>query len=409
MPFEEVLKTFGTERRMNYTLGRLAEALLAVGSPQLSLKAFLVGGTNGKGSVALLISQGLSEAGHLVATYLSPHLQHPHERFLDNLIPAQEAELAGLAGELLVTGKRFDLSYFEFLTLLFFVWAKRRAFEFCVLEVGLGGRLDATNLVNPLASIITTISLDHQEYLGHELSAILKEKLGIVRKESLLFTGISQTELKQQVIAESDALDTIYYFSSEMKTELKHRDWKGQAFTINGYPFSMSNPTDGAIENTALAYLFFRIVFPVIPLATLQRAFAKSRNPGRFEVMQEKPRVILSGDHNAAGIEDLATTLSTLSKVRLKIICGFSGDKPYRQLVERLGQLSSNVQVVPVKNARMEADEGYRSLTGYQENAVEAVKAAIAAAAPTDTILVTGSLYLVGEIRSLWPNAELFN
>ncbi len=400
--FDDILNRFGTERRINYGLERLRMALLAVGSPETRLKSFLVGGTNGKGTVALLLSNGLRESGYSVATFLSPHLESARERFLDNLTPAPDGELAALAQEFVALGQKYELSYFEFLTLLFVVWAERRRFDFAIIEVGLGGRLDSTNLTAPLASLITNVSYDHQEYLGRDLNAILSEKLGIVRRESLLFTGVSLPELKAQVIKACDDVDAIYYFSSEMKAEVTQRDWSGQTFTLNGYPFRITNPSPGAVENTALAFLFFRIVFPAIALETLQNAFSKTRNPGRLEIIQTSPRVILSGDHNPAGVADLIALLKVTGTDQVRILCGFSGDKPYAELVNQLRQLTPHVTVVPVNGARVLAAADYRSLPGYRDNALQVLDETIASASPTDTIIVTGSLYLVGELRARW-------
>ena len=386
---------------MSPGLHALNEALRALGSPQARLKAFLVGGTNGKGSVARLLSSVLTESDQTVATFLSPHLESVTERFLAGMVPAGEAELAGLAAELEPVGRQHALSYFEFLTLMFCVWADRRKFDFCVVEVGLGGRLDSTNVIDGLASLITNVSFDHTEYLGSTLPAILTEKLGIVRSESLLFTGVSSPELKDQVIRHSDALDTIYYFSSELKREVRERRADGQTVLLNGFPFELASPTPGAIDNAALAFLFFRIVFPVIPFETIQAGFRKMTNPGRFETVRKSPRVILSGDHNEAGIEDVIAAVTSLPGLgRVKVLCGFSGDKPYAKLVERLKAIDPEPTVVPVTNARVPAGSGYTALPGYRPNARAALEDLIKTASPEDTILVTGSLYLVGELRS---------
>ncbi len=387
---------------MNYDLSRLGEALRASGSPQARLKAFLVGGTNGKGSVARLLSSVLTESDHSVGTFLSPHLESVTERFLAGMVPADEAELASLASELGHVGRLHNLSYFEFLTLMFCEWAARKRFDFCVVEVGLGGRLDSTNLIDPLASLITNVSLDHQEYLGNDRPAILQEKLGIVRNESLLFTGVTEPGLKEQVIRVSDALDTIYYFSDELKRVVRERRVDGQTITLNGFTFELTSPTPGAIDNAALAFLFFRIVFPVIPLEKIQAGFKKMKNPGRFEIVRESPRVIVSGDHNEAGVEDLVATVKSLPNLgRVKVLCGFSGDKPYEQLLSRLREVCTEPVVVPVAHARVPAPAEYRDLPGFHPDAKAALTKMLETAEASDTIIMTGSLYLVGELRAL--------
>ena len=137
---------------MNYSLERLQGALQELHNPERDVYSIVIGGTNGKGSVSLLLSSSLIEAGFRVTTYLSPHLQHPRERFLSQLQPIDEADLENLAAELHPLAKKFDLTYFEFLTLIQFVWTKRIGADFLVLEVGLGGRLDATNVTDPLAA-----------------------------------------------------------------------------------------------------------------------------------------------------------------------------------------------------------------------------------------------------------------
>ena len=168
---------WGEKERINYALDRFQNALKAVGNPEKDVHTLVIAGTNGKGITTLLVSGALARAGFRVCTYLSPHLQSPSERFLWNLSSIEEDELASLGLEFADTARSHELSYFEFLTLLSFIWAKRRGADIHVLEVGLRGRLDATNVTDPLACAITNISLDHQAYLGTTKEQILAEKL----------------------------------------------------------------------------------------------------------------------------------------------------------------------------------------------------------------------------------------
>ncbi len=397
-----LLADFGSERRIHYSLDRFEQALKFLGNPEKNVNSLVIAGTNGKGTTTLLVSNSLAEAGYRVGSYLSPHLQHPCERFLENLKPISESRLTELARELKPVALRFELSYFEFLTLTYFVWAARQKFDFSVLEVGLGGRLDATNVTHPLACAVTNIAFDHQAYLGNTLNQILSEKLGVLKSEGLLFTGITDPELLDSVESTCQAADAIYYYSRELKKEVESRTWAGQQIRINGHPFWLNNPSLGTVENASLAFLLLRIVFPAIPLSTLQRAFAKVRFPGRMEVVQDAPRVILSGDHNPAGVQNLADSLKGLASSKLFIVCAFSPDKPFREMIQTLKTLTPQVTLTTISRFKDEMPPDYGSLMEVISDAKEAIKQTLQEAGPQDTVIVTGSLYLVAEVRSLW-------
>ncbi len=178
--------------------------------------------------------------------------------------------------------------------------------------------------------------------------------------------------------------------------------------SFNGYPFELLHPTPGAVGNAALAFLCLRIVFPRIPLSTLQYAFSRVQNPGRFEIVQENPRVILSGDHNPAGVADLLATLDKTGVGRVKTVCAFSPDKPHRELYERLKGISDEIYLTQSSRFRGKQPESYASLGKLIPNPLEAVSEMLARTEPQETLLVTGSLYLVGEVRPLWRRGVSF-
>jgi len=406
--FEAVLERIGSEKRIKLGLDRFQQALAATGNPEKSVQTLVISGTNGKGTTSLLVSSSLFHAGFRVGTYLSPHLQHPRERFLLNLAPVSTRELEDLAEELYPAAEKHELSYFEFLTLICFHWAKRAGLEFLVLEVGLGGRLDATNVTRPIACAITNIGLDHQKYLGSTTEAILEEKMGILREESLLFTGVKEPALLERIQKRCAELDAIYYYSKELRIERGQIDWNGQHFSLNGHAFEVTNPSAGTVENAALAFLMMRIAFPRIPITTLQAAFRSIRTPGRMEVVSEHPRVVLSGDHNPDGIACLKKTLSGLKAGRLHTVCAFSPDKPHRHMFEELKQISSEIYLTRNSCHASEMPEDYSALSNIIQNPEQAVETALKGLGPDDTLLVTGSLYLVGELRTLWRSRVEF-
>jgi dihydrofolate synthase / folylpolyglutamate synthase len=391
---EEILEAVGHSSRIVYSLDRFQAALASLGNPEKNAQTLVIAGTNGKGTTSLFLSSALREAGHKVSTFLSPHLQSPTERFLMNLSPIKEEALRGLAEEHLEVGRRFELTYFEFLTLLFFVWNKREKTDFAVIECGMGGRLDSTNVTDPLACIVTNIGYDHQQYLGNTLEAILDEKMGIFRPESLVFTGIREQGLLDRVEKRCLELDAVYYFAKELRTEVVSAKPEGQEIRINGYTFLLKNPSVGTVQNAELAFLTMRIVFPRLPIELLSRAFEKVVTPGRMEIVQENPRVILSGDHNMEGIQCLKETLARIGVEMPHIVCAFSPDKPWREMYRELSRLSSKITLTAVP--RFEYPPEYSSMGYFVADPRQAVEEAMK---QSKEIVVTGSLYLVGEVR----------
>lgn len=405
---ESVLESLGGEKRIRYTLDHFKSALKSVGNPEQNVKSLLIGGTNGKGTTTLLISHALKASGLKVSTYLSPHLQSPAERILNQLEPIPEKALLELAIEFEQTAKQFELTYFEYLTLLFFVHAKRTQSDYSVVEVGLGGRLDSTNVFDPVASILTNVSLDHQAFLGDTKEAILNEKLGILRPSGLLFTGIVEPELKNKVETKCLELRANCYFSENLKSKCLKTCWDGQEAVIDGFSFFLTNPSPGTLVNAKLAFLSLRTLFPSMPISTLQTAFQDTKTPGRFETVSLNPRVVLSGDHNLAGIECLKETLKSSKSGRLLTICGFSPDKPFTEMYAELKAISDEIVLTQISRLKDKTTTSYRDLGYFEEDPTKAVQKLLALARPEDTVLVTGSLYLVGELRKLWKEKVSF-
>lgn len=404
-----MLGQFGAERRSKFGLDGFKEALASLGNPEKSVHTIVIGGTNGKGTTALLLSATLTEAGFNVGTYLSPHLQSPNERILDRMKPVDENMLHSLGLEILPTALKFKLSYFEFMTLLCFYWAHKKKMDLLILEVGLGGRLDATNVTDPLASAITQIDLDHQDILGSTKEDILSEKMGIINSEGLFFTAEKDTNLLKIMENRCTELDTIYYYSTEILAEQQAYDWTSQRVMLNEIPFTLTSPTLGMLESARLAFLMIRIVFPKISIATIQKAFANTVNPGRFETVSLNPRVILSGDHNLAGLDCLEEALDRMSpKSRVITLCAFSPDKPREEMYKRLKSLSSILYTTKAKPEHPAPTNSAQVLGEWIEDPIAAIKKVISEAKENDLVLITGSLYLVGSVRSLWRKKVSF-
>jgi len=403
----EILSEFGREKRSVYSLDNIRLALEAVGNPQSELQSLIVGGTNGKGTSSVLLTAGLVEAGFKVHTYLSPHLYSPTERFLENGIAISEPELEQWLESQLEIARKFKLSYFEVLTLISFLRAKQAGADFLVLEVGLGGRLDATNLCDPIASLIATVDLDHQEILGDTVSKILDEKLQIVRPEGLLFTGIRDEGLVQQIEKYCMEVDAIPYYSRELSATVQAAGVWGQRVLINGYTFELSCPTFATLENAKTSLLLLRILFPKISLDVWRAGFRRAVMPARFEFLQQSPRVILSGDHNPQAMTGMLASLAEYKTTgKLHTLAAFSVDKNYDEMIPLLKQASDTFTLAALSGAVV--PDSYATYGVTEGKPAELAAALLARCTPEDTLLIAGSLYLAGEVRPVWSHSIRF-
>ncbi len=400
--WEAALEQLGGERSIHYSLENLKSALHEMGNPEKTVESLVIGGTNGKGGTTLFITEALAAHGYSIATYLSPHLQHLRERFLDGGRAWSESRLSDWIEKAYPAARKWKLSYFELLTLVFFLDSQVTKPHFNVLEVGLGGRLDATNVTNPRGVRLTNISWDHMDYLGDSLEKILKEKMGVLRPEIPVVSGVKEQDLQKILKKECQRLSCSLTFTNDIPRALKSKSWSGQEITIDGYDFKIRNPSTGALENAVTAYAFLKKCFPEVSVASIQTGFEKVIQAGRLEVVQENPRVILSGDHNVGGMESLIKTLRELKEKNLFVVCGFSPDKDAKQMIELLHPFCKEILLTKVPRARGEYPATYSKLARFIEGPKNAVEKMMAQMTDQDTLLITGSLYLVGELRPLW-------
>ncbi|MCB0404108.1 MAG: hypothetical protein KDD51_04930 [Bdellovibrionales bacterium] len=393
---QERLAQFGGERRPHYDLENLKNALAAVDHPENKTRCVLVGGTNGKGSTSLLLSTALREHGLSVRTFTSPHLFSIRERFLENLVPISLQDLSSLVDEHEALAQRFSLSYFEFLTLLFFDWCRQNTTDYAVVEVGLGGALDATNVSDPSASVLTNVDLDHTEYLGPTREIILRDKIQISRPGRTLYTALSADLWPT---AEAYANKNQISLATPQAPLVLSRNWNGQTLDLGGTSVSLHDPSEASAKNAALAWRVLRSEFAEIPVSTLQSAFSKARFPGRFEVLPTCPRTVLCGAHNVHGVESLLATLASLPKTGpLHVVCGFSGDKPYIEMLELLRTVADKMCVTGNPGARHPGPTSWPPGTPIEADLASALRLS-RPDTPDATLLITGSLYLIGSAR----------
>jgi dihydrofolate synthase/folylpolyglutamate synthase len=413
----------GHERR-KFSLREIGTLLAALGDPQQRFRSILIAGTNGKGSTAATLASILAASGLSTGLYTSPHLARPNERirlngaeitdeaFADAYVRVQEA-----AQQLAEDGRLAQHpSYFETLTAMAFLAFAEGGIEIAVLEVGMGGRLDATNIIDPLLSIITDISLDHMEWLGSTIGAIAHEKAGILRREGTLVTLPQHPEANQAI--------------GEVAIELNVRGVSavpympsitagfGEPYQVDalGAEIEISSPLRGAHQhrNVALAIaaaveLATRHAFPVTP-SSLAAGIRQTRWPGRLERFRSGGwEWVLDVAHNPAGAWALRAGLRDVLDAASTRTLVFSclRDKPVAEMAQILFPLFDRVVFAPIHSARATPVcdlLAAAAATGTPARSASSVAEALdLALQPTagGVVVVSGSAYLVGEARSL--------
>lgn len=397
-------------------LERVRAAMEALGHPERRAPVLHVAGTNGKGSTSAFAAAALRAAGHKVGLYTSPHLVRVNERFN---VGGEDISSELLGQRVLEVLERYPaalaepLTYFEFGTVVALWHFAREAVDVTVLEVGLGGRLDATNVAPATVSVVTPVSFDHMEFLGGSLGAIAAEKAAIFKP------GVPAVVARQ----EPEALETIERVARQVGAPLllEGRDfaveegaegllrYRGPRFTLEGLSLSLRGPhqrQNAAVALAALEQLDARGVS--VPEAAARTGLATARWPGRLEEIERQPAVVLDGAHNPAGVAVLLASLRALYPGRrLHCVFGVVADKEWRPMLQALLPHCASVHLTPLETPRSLAPERYveeaRTLCGDVTACAsleEALSGARAKAGPGDVVLCTGSLFLVGSVRA---------
>jgi dihydrofolate synthase/folylpolyglutamate synthase len=376
------------ERGMLLGLERVRKVLQALGNPQNEFKSILIAGTNGKGSVASALSAILHANGKKVGLYTSPHLADYTERIRINETDLSRSKFAQYLTQSIQAAKntKTKLTVFELLTVAAFLAFRAKRVEWAVLEVGLGGRLDATNIVNADLSIITNISLEHTALLGKTVEMIAKEKAGIIKPKGIVLTGTSGKALLRiiKIAAQNNARLVI-----PEKRSVQIR----------------SNLT-GAYQqaNLALAVKAAKLIGEKVQSGSLM----KIRWPGRFQIVGKNPILIFDGAHNPDGMKTLMAVLHEYKVARpLTMVFGLQSDKDFINIIKLIDCQPQNVILTqsnhpnslnPMRLLRsfqktVGIDASIQVITNPSRALGQAVKEN-----KTGTILICGSLYLVGEI-----------
>jgi dihydrofolate synthase/folylpolyglutamate synthase len=395
-------------------LDRMYRALALFDHPQNAYPSIHIAGTNGKGSTAAMLHRVLSDAGYRTALYTSPHLTSFTERIrVDNQEIAQNDVLL-IAEQIWQQSEAagVPLTFFEFVTLMAFVYFARHHVDIAVIEVGLGGRLDATNVVKPLVAAITTISKDHEAYLGPDEISIAREKGGIIKPGMPLVCGKLSDEILDVVggIARERG-SPVYSLGRNFSFSLKDGglfDYTGIKHHFLNVELALAGRHQRA--NAAVALAVLELVqgrFPVDE-ATIRAGLRRVRWPGRLEVItQGRATVILDGAHNPEGIRALVDELQELRGGRkVKLLFAAMADKEWELMLRVLAEAVDEIVFTKVDMERsadpeLLAAKNQRIAHRVIGDSRRALQTLLAEATEDDVVVVAGSLYLIGEVRPI--------
>lgn len=365
--------------------------LAALGDPHTHVPAVHIGGTNGKGSVAVLVAEALRVAGHRVGLYTSPHLVDVRERMLVDGRPIPAAAFAAWTERLLADAVRTDASFFEVTTAIALADFAARGADLSVIEVGLGGRLDATNVLTPLVSAVTRVALEHTDYLGPTLEHIAREKAGIAKPGVPFVVGESDPVLVQHLRRVAEACGApVHVVPREARYE---------------GPLAMRGGHQRRNAAVAQAVLEALPAEQRPPAAAVRQGFARARLPGRLD---RRGRWLFDVAHNPDGISTLLRAIATEPPPRpLHAVIGILGDKDWRQMLDALlGAVDAlwvtNAPTAPP--ARAWDLEAVASAFGAAVHVEPELHDALAAASSgARTVLVCGSFHTVGDAMARLP------
>ena len=395
------------------------QALLAeMGHPEQGKRFIHVAGTNGKGSVCAMIASGLRAAGMRTGLYTSPHLVDPRERIQIDGHPISEHawssafQAVHTAAENLLAKETIAAhpSFFETVTAMAFFAFAQAGVEIAVLETGLGGRLDATNVVDPEISVITPVDFDHEAFLGSAISSIAAEKAGILKTGRPAVFSVQRPDALQ--VMQSRALELVIpvHLSSHWKTDNLQLDRYGSRFTLTALDAPRETvpivcPLAGIhqVENARTAAATLRTIG--IPWAAIQRGIEQTVWPGRLEWITHEPALILDGAHNPAGARALADYIREFFRDEpLRLVFGAMRDKAIDEVTETLFPLAAEVVITAPSQPRALNPDALAEACGHPRartapHLPDAL--ALCAERPMATF-ITGSLYLVGEARAFF-------
>ncbi|KYD10867.1 Dihydrofolate synthase [Heyndrickxia sporothermodurans] len=397
-------------------LERMEWMMKKLGSPEKKLKVIHIGGTNGKGSTVTYLRSILNEAGYRVGTFTSPYIETFNERISVNGQPITDEEIIQLVNSIqpfveeIETTNLGSLTEFEVITVMaIYYFAYMNPMDMTIFEVGLGGRLDSTNILQPILSIITNIGMDHVNILGHTVAEIAFEKAGIIKNEIPVITGAKQKEALEVIKNKSKEMNAKLFISrDDFKVENIRTLNRGEQFTFSYSNVQYQNLVINMlgkhqIENAILAIraaIFLHIDEPMI-----REGLKKAFWPGRMEVLSEHPFVIVDGAHNPEGINSLINTLQEhFPYKKKKMIFAALSDKELTNMIQPLAKLDAEVYFTEFDFPRAASAEQLFSLhllpqAKVNKNWKKLLEEMFNALEENEMLIISGSLYFISNVK----------
>lgn len=415
-------------KKKSYDFSRMRALLEELDNPHIGLKYLHVAGTNGKGSTSNFLYNILKMGGYKVGLYTSPHLERYNERIKINGVEISDEDFIRLSEKVFCAEENIKtnfetLTFFEFITAIAFLYFNKEKSDYVILEVGMGGLSDSTNVIleeDKLASIITPISMDHTQFLGKNIEEIAYQKAGIIKKNVLVFSSNKEKIVK----------DIIEKVSKENNSEV---------FTLEDVEISSININDSFTEYNMRFYNdnlekikvnligYYQMynsalsIMTILKLRDMGKMDISNENikkgientfwAGRMEIVREKPKMLLDGAHNLDGIRNLTKNISLFKYNKLYIIAAILEDKEHKEMLKELSKYADEIVLVGIHTKRKTdplilESEIIKSnvVVSIIEDLEDAIKNVIQKTSDNDFIIVTGSLYLISEIKEILKN-----
>jgi len=424
MEYEEVVEYIFNLRRfgkMKLGLERIGELVKGLDNPHKKYKIIHVGGSNGKGSTVAMIDSILRSAGYKVGKFTSPHLSRFTERITVNGKEIPEKEVIRLFCEIKKISEKLKEkpTFFEVTTAMAFKWFEEQKVDFVVLEVGLGGRLDATNIVNPIVSVITNIAQEHTEVLGDDVLDIAHEKAGIIKTSVPLVTA-ERNELILKIFKDLCKKQgcKIFRVGEDILFTQKESNLEYQKFDIESMRRyrNLCIPLLGSHQilnaATAVGVIEALLIYGIhIPERAVREGLANVKWPGRLEIVQRKPLVVLDCAKDPLAMKNLRKALKSLFDYEnLILVISVSSDKKVEKMLKEILPITDHLIATKhnVQNRATNPETIVNYVKPYKipfeiiKNVKDATKKAIKMAQEKDLVCITGSIFTVGEARELW-------
>lgn len=405
---------------MDFGLERMERVLERIGNPERKLPMVHIAGSNGKGSTLAFLKEILMTEGYDVASFTSPYLEKANEQIRINDDMITDEELVDLLNELMPILREADdeggyLTTFEIYTILAFMYFERKHPSIALIETGLGGRLDSTNVITPILAIITSISLEHTQILGSTLAEIAVEKAGIIKKGISIITGVESAEAIQPIMnkavvehAELYRIGMDFWPENRVLEEGEEGfDFCSKELNFSGLSLRMLGRhqlNNASLAVQACVLLDRKYDFPVRE-ASIRSGLLKARWEGRFEQVSSNPAVILDGAHNLSGMKVLLQTIEERYKGRrIHFVFAALKDKDYQRMIKVIEQRADSITFTQTRMERMnEAEELFKTSIlkekYIEENWQDAIRKTCKRMRKEDVLVITGSLYFLAEAR----------